>query len=74
MCVSLSDGAALAELSPGDFVVAARGRRYVSNDALLSALRRSNAPAFRVQLGAVPSVDVYVLDAASLALIAQLTR
>lgn len=74
VCVSLSDPAALRELRAGDFVIAARGRRYFSNDALINGLRRINAPALRVALGAVPSTDVYVLDDASLGLIGSLVR
>ena len=68
--VSLSDAAALGELTAGDFIIAARGRRYYSNEALLSALRQTSAPAFSVALGEAPSIDVYVLDGASLSLIA----
>jgi hypothetical protein len=72
--VSLSDPASFTELSEGDFVIDARGRRYFSNDALLSDLRRSTAPAFRVSLGGVPSVDVYVLDQTSLATVKSFAR
>jgi hypothetical protein len=61
-------------LAAGDFIIAARGRRYHSNDALLSALRQRSAPAFSVALGHAPSIDVYVLDESSLALIASLAR
>ncbi len=70
VCVSLSDPAALKELTAGDFIIAARGRRYYSNDAVLSGLRRMAAPAFQLSLGGVPSVEVYVLDQASLQLVA----
>ena len=70
VCVSLSDPAALKEFAVGDFVIAARGRRYFTNDALLSSLHQSTSPAFRVSLGDVPAVDVYVLDETSLAIIA----
>ncbi|MGB7924026.1 MAG: glycosyltransferase family 39 protein [Pyrinomonadaceae bacterium] len=66
-CVSLSDPAALQVLEAGDLVIVARGRRYFSNDRLVSVLRQSSAPAFRVSLGDVPAVEVYVLDDASLA-------
>jgi hypothetical protein len=69
VCVSLSDPAELKELGVGDFVVVARGRRYFSNDQLISALRQSTSPDFRVSLGDVPAVEVYVLDEASLATI-----
>jgi len=70
LCVSLSDKAALATLVTGDFVISERGRRYFSNDELLSALGRASQPALRIPLGPVPAVDVYTLDQASLAIIA----
>jgi hypothetical protein len=65
VCVSLSEPTATRKLSEGDFVIAARGRHYFSNDAVLSKLRQSNAPAFNVPLGHVPAADVYILDQAS---------
>jgi predicted membrane-bound dolichyl-phosphate-mannose-protein mannosyltransferase len=68
--VYLSDKTALEELDTGDFIIAARGRRYFNNDALLSRLRQSTAPAFRVALGVTPSVDVHMLDEASRAIVA----
>jgi hypothetical protein len=67
ICVSLSDPAALAEFAEGDFVIVARGRRYFSNDRLISSLRQSTSPAFSVSLDDVPAVEVYRLDQASLA-------
>jgi len=69
ICISLSDASALKELGAGDFIVAERGRRYFSNDALLSALRESSVPAFRFSLGNVPSAEIYVLDQSSVALV-----
>lgn len=68
-CVSLSDPATLRGLSEGDFVIAARGRRYFSNQAVLASLHQSSTPTFRVPLGTVPAADVYLLDRASLAAI-----
>jgi hypothetical protein len=68
--ISLSDPEALKQLSDGDFVVNARGRRYFSNDALVSALRQTTVPAFQVPLGGVPAADVYVMDHPTLALVA----
>jgi len=62
VCVSLSDPSALRELTAGDFIIAARGRRYHSNEALLASLHNSHTPAFRVSLGGVPAVEVYLLD------------
>jgi hypothetical protein len=61
-CISLSDPAALKELSAGDFIITARGRRYHSNDALLQSLRQSITPAARIKLGRAPSIDIYMLD------------
>ncbi len=65
----LSDASALKEFGVGDFVIAERGRRYFSNDALLSALRESSAPAFRLSLGKVPSAEIYMLDETTAALL-----
>jgi predicted membrane-bound dolichyl-phosphate-mannose-protein mannosyltransferase len=66
VCVSISDPDALKQLKEGDFIVDARGRRYFSNDALLSALRKSSIPIFTAWLGSVPGDDVYLLDKSSL--------
>ncbi len=64
--VSLSDPETLEQLRSGDFVIIARGRRYFSNDALISALNQSSAPAFTVNQGSVPAAKVFILDEASL--------
>lgn len=61
-CVFLSDPNALKQLGEGDFVIDARGRRYFSNELVLSALEQSSTPAFRTSLGSVPSAAVYLLD------------
>jgi hypothetical protein len=61
-CVSLSDAESLKQFQEGDFVLAARGRRYFSNDALVSALHQSVPADFHVNAGTVPSVEVYRLD------------
>jgi Dolichyl-phosphate-mannose-protein mannosyltransferase len=68
--VSLSDGQALKELSEGDFLINARGRRYFSNDALISELR-TITPTFQIKLGDVPATDVYLLDHAALGALAK---
>ena len=62
VCVSLSDPESLKQFQEGDFLIAARGRRYFSNDALLTALHESVSPDFRVAAGNIPSVEVYRLD------------
>ncbi len=69
ICESLSDASSLKEFGAGDFVIDERGRRYFSNDALLSALRESSAPAFRLSLGKVPSAEIYLLDDTTAALL-----
>jgi len=69
--ISLSDPEALSQLSEGDFLVDARGRRYFSNDALISALKQTAAPAFQVALGGVPAADVYLMDTALVAVVAK---
>jgi Dolichyl-phosphate-mannose-protein mannosyltransferase len=61
-CVSLSDAAAMTQLSSGDFVIVARGRRYFSNDKLISSLATNATPDFQLFLGPTPSVKVYVLN------------
>lgn len=60
--VSISDPKALAQLREGDFIVDARGRRYFSNEAIVSALKEAGTPTFTVSLGSVPSASIYWLD------------
>jgi dolichyl-phosphate-mannose-protein mannosyltransferase len=67
--VSLSDPNAVTNMGEGDVVIAARGRRYFSNDALLSKLQQSVSPTFGASLGNVPAVEVYVLDQESLKIV-----
>jgi Dolichyl-phosphate-mannose-protein mannosyltransferase len=69
VCVSLSDPDGLKQLGPGDFVIVARGRRYFSNDALISSLASSSKPDFRMFLSAISSVDVYVLNDTTLGIV-----
>jgi hypothetical protein len=61
VCMSLSDQESLKQLTVEDFVIVARGRRYFSNDAVISALATAARPDFQMFLSRVPSVDVYVL-------------
>jgi hypothetical protein len=60
--VSLSDRAALRDLTAGDLIVVARGRRYFSNDALVARLGAESRPAVELSLAGVPSARVYQLD------------
>ena len=74
ICISLSDQDALKQLSDGDFLVDARGRRYFSNDPLVRALGQQSAPALRVALGGVPATDVYLVDQAVLDVVSGTTN
>ena len=71
VCVSLSDPDALKQLEVDDFVIVARGRRYFSNDAIISALNDRATPIVELKLDSVPSAKVYKLDQSSLSLLAQ---
>jgi hypothetical protein len=74
VCVFLSDPNALQQLREGDFVILARGRRYFSNESIMTALEQSSTPAFQVSLGNVPSASVYVPDKKSLEAIVDAAR
>jgi hypothetical protein len=74
VCVFLSDPGALQQLHEGDFVIDARGRRYFSNDVVLTTLQQSGVPAFRLSLGETPSASVYVLDKKSLEAVVETAR
>jgi hypothetical protein len=67
--VSLSDPEALTQMAAGDFVIVARGRRYFSNDEIVSALRDQASPVIELNLGPAPSAKVYELDQQSLTLL-----
>jgi len=62
VCISLSDPDALQQLQPGDFIIIARGRRYFSNDAIISTLYDHATSITDLKLGAILSVKVYELD------------
>ena len=64
-CISLSDARAVSLMAEGDFVVAARGRHYLSNGAVLTALAAGSKPSFSQQLREINTADVYVLDQTS---------
>ena len=59
---SLSDRAALRDLTIGDIIIVARGRRYFSNDALISKLGAASRPVAELSLAGVPSTRIYQLD------------
>jgi hypothetical protein len=69
VCISLSEPEALKQLTAGDYIVIARGRRYFSNDAIIATLRDHSAPIAEFKLGSTPSAKLYQLDQSSLALL-----
>jgi hypothetical protein len=60
--VSLSDPSAVTQLRTGDFVIVARGRRYFSNDAVITTLRTHSTPIAELKLGTTPSTKIYQLN------------
>jgi len=72
--VSLSDKSKIADLAAGDFIVAARGRRYFSNDAYLQYLESFAAPSAEIRIGRVTSAKIYQLDEATAARIRELAK
>jgi hypothetical protein len=73
VCISLSDPDALSQLTAGDFIIIARGRRYFSNDALITALRDHSTPIAQFTLGPTPSAKLYELDPSSLEVLRQVS-
>lgn len=67
LCVEFANATELGKLSPGDFLIDARGRTYYSNQAMLLRLRQASRPAFTISVGTTPAADVYILDETSLA-------
>ena len=68
--VSLSDGEAMKQMSAGDMVIVARGRRYITNDAVVSSLEKQLTPSATIYLGEVPSVQIFILDKAPVEIVA----
>ncbi|HEU4833128.1 MAG TPA: glycosyltransferase family 39 protein [Pyrinomonadaceae bacterium] len=69
VCISLSDPDAMKQMTTGDYIIIARGRRYFSNDAIISNLRDHSTPVIELNLGSVPSAKIYELDSNSLAFV-----
>ena len=67
--VSLSDPEAIKQLGAGDFIIVARGRRYFSNDAILSTLSDQATPTAEFKLGDIPSAKIYELDSGLLSVL-----
>ena len=62
ICISLSDPEAVKLLGVGDYIIVARGRRYFSNDSIISTLRDHSTPVAELKLGVVPSAKIYELQ------------
>ncbi len=71
--VSLSDKSQVASLKSGDFIVAARGRRYFSNDAILKFLE-TKSPVAEVKIGEISSAKIYQLTEETARLINEFVR
>ena len=72
--ISLSDKSKVTELEAGDFVAAARGRRYFSNSQYLSYLDSGLVPSAETMAGGVISARIYILDTASAEGLRELAR
>jgi hypothetical protein len=68
VCISLSDPEAVKQLTTGDYIIIARGRRYFSNDAIITALQNTT-PTVSFTLNTIPSAKLYELDQNSLGLV-----
>ena len=71
--VSLSDKTKVSTLAAGDLIVAARGRRYLSNDAYLKYLENFVQPAAEIKIGTITSAKIYQLDETSAARIREMS-
>ena len=69
ICISLSDPDALKQLTPGDFIIVARGRRYFSNDMLTTTIEKYTIPTAEFKLGSIPSANLYQLNESTLSIV-----
>jgi hypothetical protein len=69
VCLSLSDREALKQLTPGDFIIVARGRRYFSNDMLTTTVEKYTVPSAEFHLGSIPSAKLYQLNESTLSIV-----
>jgi hypothetical protein len=69
ICLSLSDREALEQLTPGDFIIIARGRRYFSNDMLTTTVEKYTVPSAEFRLGTIPSANLYQLNDSTLSIV-----
>jgi predicted membrane-bound dolichyl-phosphate-mannose-protein mannosyltransferase len=62
ICVSLSDPEALKGLREDDYLVTARGRRYFSNDQVMTAMHDSATPVTSIRISTTPAAEIYRLN------------
>ena len=74
ICLSLSDTEALKQLTPGDFIIVARGRRYFSNDMLITTIEKYTIPTAEFKLGPTPSANLYEVNESTLSIVELFTR
>lgn len=74
VCISLSDTSAMQQLTVGDFIIIARGRRYFSNDAIITTLNNHSTPISQFHLDTIPSAKLYQLDQPSLNLVLEASQ
>jgi len=74
ICISLSDPDALKQLTPGDFIIVARGRRYFSNDMLTTTIEKYTVPTAEFKLGPTPSANLYQLNESTLSIVELFAR
>lgn len=72
--ISLSDKTKIANLTAGDFIVDARGRRYFSNKNYLDYLENTIKPFAEINISGINSVKIYQLDETSAEQIRNLAR
>jgi predicted membrane-bound dolichyl-phosphate-mannose-protein mannosyltransferase len=72
--ISLSDRAAVGQMTEGDVIIVARGRRYFSNDALTKKLQEVATPDATLLLGSTPSLGIYILNDTALAAISNIVN
>jgi len=70
--ISLSDPEELKNLTEGDLIITARGRRYFGNDALMSAMPQLDKPIATIDVGKTPAVEIYRLRHNSLSLVLEI--
>jgi Dolichyl-phosphate-mannose-protein mannosyltransferase len=74
VCLSLSDPDALKQLSPGEFIIIARGRRYFSNDMLTTTISNYATPTSEFKLGPTPSANLYEVNESTLSMVSLFTK